>query len=220
MFTGLIEDVGEIVQIGKKENFFQLTIASHFDLDAQGIGASISVDGVCLTVVKLDKQKFTVDVSPETLERTTLQKRKRGDLVNIERALRISDRLGGHLVTGHIDGVGTIKSIDKKENSLVISIEGPKGISPYLIEKGSVGLDGISLTINKVTGNAFSVNIIPHTAQITTIGRRKVGDEVNIETDLIGKYVEKFLKESGLISREKGESSSIDYNFLSKHGFT
>jgi len=219
MFTGLIEDLGEIVQMGKKENSFQLTVASHFSLDTQDIGASISVDGVCLTVVKLDKQKFTVEVSPETLGRTTLQKRKRGDFVNLERALRISDRLGGHLVTGHIDGVGTIKSIDKKENSLVVSIEVSKGISPYLIEKGSVCLDGISLTINKVAGNTFSVNIIPHTAQITTIGRRKVGDEVNIETDLIGKYVEKFLKESGLISKGKGESSSIDYNFLNKHGF-
>ena len=219
MFTGLIEDLGEIVQIGKKENSFQITIASHVDLDIQDIGASISVDGVCLTIVELDKQKFTVDVSPETLERTTLQKRKRGDFVNLERALRISDRLGGHLVTGHVDGVGTIKSIDKKANSLVVSIEAPKGISSYLIEKGSVGLDGISLTINKVTGNTFSVNIIPHTARTTTIGRRKVGDGVNIETDLIGKYVEKFLKESGLISKRKGESSSIDYNFLNKHGF-
>ena len=220
MFTGLIEDLGEVVQIGKKGNSFQLTIASHFALDTQDVGASISVDGVCLTVVELDKEKFTVDVSPETLERTTLQKRKRGDFVNLERALRISDRLGGHLVTGHIDGVGTIKSIEKKENSLVVSIEAPKGISPYFIEKGSVGLDGISLTINTVTGNTFSVNIIPHTARITTIGRRKVGDEVNIETDLIGKYVEKFLKESGVLSKGKGESSSIDYNFLNKHGFT
>jgi len=220
MFTGLIEDLGEIVQIGKRENSFQLTIASHFDLDTHDIGASISVDGVCLTVVELNKQKFTVDVSPETLERTTLHKRKRGDFVNLERALRMSDRLGGHLVTGHIDGVGVIKSIDKKENSLVVLIEAPKGISPYLIEKGSVGLDGISLTINNVTGNSFSVNIIPHTARITTMDRRKVGDEINIETDLIGKYVKNFLKESGLIANEKGKSPSIDYNFLNKHGFT
>ena len=220
MFTGLIEDLGEIVQIGKKENSFQLTIAAHFDLCSHDIGASISVDGVCLTVVELNKQKFTVDVSPETLERTTLHKRKRGDFVNLERALRMSDRLGGHLVTGHIDGVGVIKSIDKKENSLVVLIEAPKGISPYLIEKGSVGLDGISLTINNVTGNSFSVNIIPHTARITTMDRRKVGDEINIETDLIGKYVKNFLKESGLIANEKGKSPSIDYNFLNKHGFT
>ncbi|HPD61665.1 MAG TPA: riboflavin synthase [Thermodesulfobacteriota bacterium] len=219
MFTGLIEDLGEIVQIGKKGNSFQLTIASHFDLDTQDMGASISVDGVCLTVVELDKQRFTVDVSPETLERTTLQKRKPGDFVNLERALRISDRLGGHLVTGHIDGVGTIKSIDKKGNSLVVSIEVPKGISPYLIEKGSVSLDGISLTINKVTSNTFSVNIIPHTARITTIGRRKAGDGVNIETDLLGKYVEKFLQESGLLPKGKRESSPIDYSFLNKHGF-
>jgi len=220
MFTGLIEDLGEIVQIGKREKSFQLTIAAHFELDAHDIGASIAVDGVCLTVVELGKQKFTVDVSPETLGRTTLRKKKRGDFVNLERALRISDRLGGHLVTGHIDGVGIIKSIDKKENSLVILIEAPQGISSYFIEKGSVGLDGISLTINNVAGNIFSVNIIPHTARITTMGRRKVGDEVNIETDLIGKYVKNFLKESGLSPNEKVKFSSIDYNFLNKHGFS
>lgn len=220
MFTGLIEDIGEIVQIGKKENSFQLTIAAHFDLSSQEIGASIAVDGVCLTVVETGKQKFTVDVSPETLGRTTLQKKKRGDCVNLERALRISDRLGGHLVTGHIDGVGKIQSIEKKENFLIISIEAPQGISPYFIEKGSVGLDGISLTVNKVAGNTFSVNIIPHTARITTIGRKKVGDEINIETDIIGKYVKNFLKESGVISKKTGESTSIDYNFLNKHGFT
>ena len=219
MFTGLIEDLGEIVQIGKKGNSFQITVTSGLDLDSKDIGASIAVDGVCLTVVEIDKKRFTVDVSPETLERTTLKEKKRGDFVNLERALRISDRLGGHLVSGHIDGVGTIKSIDKKENSLVFLIDVPKEISRYLIEKGSVGLDGISLTVNEVKNSAFSVNVIPHTAQATTIGRRKVGDKVNIETDLIGKYVEKFLKESGLISKEKGKSSSIDYNFLNKHGF-
>lgn len=220
MFTGLIEDLGEIVQIGKKGNSFQVTITSGLDLTSKDIGASIAVDGVCLTVVAIDKERFTVDVSPETLDRTSLNEKRRGDFVNLERALRISDRLGGHLVSGHIDGVGVIKSIDKKENSLVFLIEVPKKISRYIVEKGSVGLDGISLTINEVKNTAFSVNVIPHTAQVTTIGRKKVGDKVNIETDLIGKYVEKFLKESGVLSKIPGESSSIDYSFLNKHGFT
>lgn len=219
MFTGLIEDLGEIVRIGRKENSFQVTIAAHFQLGPHDIGASIAIDGVCLTVVEFEKEKFTVDVSPETLERTTIKKKKRGDSVNLERALRLSDRLGGHLVSGHIDGVGTIKSIEKKENSRIILIEAPKEISRYLIEKGSVALDGTSLTINNVTGNAFSVTIIPHTAGVTTIGRKKAGDEVNIETDLIGKYVEKMLQASGVVSQKKEKSSSIDYNFLNKHGF-
>jgi riboflavin synthase len=218
MFTGLIEDIGEIVQIGKKGDSFQISIKSC--LDKISIGDSISVDGVCLTIVAVDKNLFTVEVSPETLERTTLSERKRGELVNLERALQLSDRLGGHLVTGHIDGTAIIKSITKKQNSIIIKITTPPEITRYLVVKGSVGLDGISLTVNEIQGNDFTVNIIPHTAQVTTIGKKRVGDRVNIETDLIGKYVEKFLLEAELIPKKKGESQSISFDFLSKHGFT
>jgi len=220
MFTGLIERTGEIVQIGKKRNSFQITIASRLDLVSSDIGASISVDGVCLTAVKVDNNLFTVEVSPETLERTTLSERKRGDLVNLERALRLSDRLGGHLVTGHVDGMGVIRSITKKLNSIVIKISPPIEITRYLVVKGSVGLDGISLTINEIQGNDFLVNIIPHTAQVTTIGKKRIGDRVNIETDLIGKYVAKLLQEAVLIPEKKGKLSSINSDFLNKHGFT
>lgn len=220
MFTGLVEDMGEIVQIGKKGNSFQIQVGSCLSLDKSDIGASISVDGICLTITEVEKNKFTVDASPETLERTTLMERKRGDLLNLERALRISDRLGGHFVTGHIDGTGTIKSIDKKDNSLVISISTSPDVSRYLVVKGSVGLDGISLTINEIKGDIFSVNIIPHTARVTTIGKKKIGDRVNIETDLIGKYIEKFLLEAGLIPKKTGGTLSINYDFLNKYGFT
>lgn len=220
MFTGLIEDTGEIRGIGKKGNSFQISIGSHLDLTTSDIGASISVEGVCLTVVTIEKNSFTVDVSPETLERTTLREKKRGNLVNLERALRLSDRLGGHLVTGHIDGIGTINEIAKKENSLVITMSIPPEIARYLVVKGSVGVDGISLTINEVQGATFSVSIIPHTAQVTTIGKKRVGDKVNIETDIIGKYVEKFLQETELTTQKKGKSSSLTVDFLNRHGFT
>jgi len=218
MFTGLIEDIGKIVQIGKKGDSFQISIKS--SLDKISIGDSISVDGVCLTVVAVDKNIFIVEVSPETLKRTTLSERKRGELVNLERALQLSDRLGGHLVTGHIDGTAIIKSITKKQNSIIIKITTPPEIIRYLVVKGSVGLDGISLTVNEIQGNDFIVNIIPHTAQVTTIGKKRVGDKVNIETDLIGKYVEKFLLEAELIPKKREESKSISLDFLSKHGFT
>ncbi len=218
MFTGLIEDIGEIVQIGKKGNSFQISIKS--SLDKISIGDSISVDGVCLTVVAVDKNTFIVEVCSETLERTTLRERKQGELVNLERALQLSDRLGGHLVTGHIDGTAIIKSITKKQNSIIIKITTPPEIIRYLVVKGSVGLDGISLTVNEIQGNDFIVNIIPHTAQVTTIGKKRVGDKVNIETDLIGKYVEKFLLEAELIPKKREESKSISLDFLSKHGFT
>ena len=220
MFTGLIEDIGEIVQIGKKGNSFQLTISTCLNFDSGDIGASVSVDGVCLTVVAINKNLFTVEVSPETLDRTTFVKRKRGDLVNLERALRLSDRLGGHLVTGHIDGTGIIKGITKELSSIVIKISTSPEINRYLVVKGSVGLDGISLTINEIQGNTFSVNIIPHTAQATTIGKKRIGDKVHIEADLIGKYIEKFLKEVELIPKIKGKPSSINANFLDKYGFS
>jgi len=220
MFTGLVEDLGEIIQVEGGTAGFSMVIASHFDLDFPDIGSSIAVDGVCLTVVGINKNRFTVDISPETLKKTTLQWKKKGDQVNLERALQVSDRLGGHLVTGHIDGIGTINSIEIKGNSLIFSITVPPEISKYLITKGSVGVDGVSLTVNEVKENHFSVNIIPHTARVTTLGRKKIGDKVNIETDLIGKYVEKFLREAGIISvKKEGGTSSLDYNFLSKHGF-
>ena len=220
MFTGLIEAIGEIDQIGKKRDSFQIRITSALDLSSSDIGASISVNGVCLTAVAVEKNAFTVEASPETLARTTLNEHKRGDLVNLEQALQLSDRLGGHLVTGHIDGIGEIISITKNSNALVIGISIPLPLTRYLIEKGSVGVDGVSLTINEIQGNTFTVSIIPHTAQNATIGKKRIGEKVNIETDLIGKYVERFLHEAALLPKTQGKSSSINADFLNKHGFT
>lgn len=220
MFTGLIEDVGSIVDIGKRGTSFFLTIDSHFELDQRDIGASIAVEGICLTVVKVERRRFMVEVSPETLSRTTLRDRTHGDPVNLERALRLSDRLGGHLVSGHIDGIGVIKNIKKEENALIITLSTTADIARYLVVKGSVAVDGISLTINEVRDTEFSVSIIPHTAEVTTLGRRKIGDQLNIETDLIGKYVEKFLRADSQGADKEQERSTLDEDFLKEHGFT
>lgn len=220
MFTGLIETVGEIDQIGKKGNSFQIRITAALDLSKSDIGASIAVDGVCLTAVDVGKNAFAVEASPETLERTTLNERKRGDRVNLEQALQLSDRLGGHLVTGHIDGIGEIISNTKDSNAWVIGISIPPFLTRYLVKKGSIGVDGASLTVNEIEGNTFTVSIIPHTAQNATIGKKRIGEKVNIETDLIGKYVERFLNEAALLPKIKGKASSINTDFLNKHGFT
>jgi len=220
MFTGLVEQMGTIVGIGRKGNSFYLTIEAAFDLDEQDIGASISVDGVCLTVVSIAGKRFTVDVSPETLRRSTLEERRHGDPVNLERALRLSDRLGGHLVSGHIDGPGVVKDIRKEENFIIFTFSTTEAISRYLVEKGSVAIDGISLTVNSVEGNDFAVSTIPHTAQITTLGRRRIGDRINIETDIIGKYVEKFLRSDSKPAENEGKKPLIDEDFLSRHGFS
>jgi riboflavin synthase len=220
MFTGLIETVGVIDQIGKKRNSFQIRITAVLDLSKSDIGASIAVDGVCLTAVAVEKNAFAVEASPETLARTTLNERKRGDRVNLEQALQLSDRLGGHLVTGHIDGIGEVISTTKDSNAWVIGISIPPALTRYLVKKGSVGVDGVSLTVNELEGNAFTVSIIPHTAQNATIGTKRIGEKVNIETDLIGKYVERFLNEAALLPKIKGKSPSIDTDFLNKHGFT
>ncbi|HNU72531.1 MAG TPA: riboflavin synthase [Thermodesulfobacteriota bacterium] len=220
MFTGLVEDMGTIAGIGKSGNSFVLSIDSHFDLTQEDVGASIAVDGVCLTVVQARHGRFSVDVSPETLSRTTLQERKRGDQVNLERALRISDRLGGHLVSGHIDGTGLVKLIRKEANALIITFSAETAVTRYIVEKGSVAIDGISLTVNSVEEREFSVSIIPHTAEITTLGRKKTGSSVNIETDIIGKYVEKFLQAGPQDAKDSGRKPSIDDDFLREHGFS
>jgi riboflavin synthase len=189
------------------------------DLADCDIGASIAVNGVCLTAVAVGKHTFTLEASPETLGRTTLSENKRGDSVNLERALRLSDRLGGHLVTGHIDGIGQIVSITKDANAWIIGISIPPALARYLVTKGSVAVDGISLTVNEIENNTFTVSIIPHTAENATIGQKRVGERVNIETDLIGKYVERFLQEAALLPKKDGKSSAVDTEFLKKHGF-
>jgi riboflavin synthase len=217
MFTGLIEDMGTVKKIDKKGGSMSLLVETNLDLTETKTGDSISVDGVCLTVVELLPKGFRVEVSSETLQRATIKDIKEGQKINIERAMRLSDRLGGHLVLGHVDGIGKIKGISKDVNSKRMKILASKDIMKYIIKKGSVAIDGISLTVNDCTDDDFDVNIIPHTAGYTTLSSKKVGDSINIENDIIGKYVERFLGK-GQAKRE--EDSKINREFLSKHGFS
>ncbi len=219
MFTGIIEGLGTIVQVRPVDGGSRLTVTADFSLEGTGIGDSIAVNGACLTAVALQGPRFTVDVSPETLSKTTFKTVKIGDRVNLERALRLSDRLDGHLVSGHIDGLGAITGKQSQGNAIVVTFSIPETLSRYMIPKGSVAIDGVSLTINSCDKQSFNVSIIPHTTQITTIGLKKTGARVNIETDMIGKYVEKFLGGEGRESEIKGASASLDMQFLAKTGF-
>jgi riboflavin synthase len=220
MFTGIIEGLGNIAAIRPVGQGQRVSIEADFSLDQTKIGDSISVSGVCLTAVKIEGRRFEVDVSPETLNTTTFDKAKVGDRVNLERALRFSDRIDGHLVSGHIDGTGLIKQRENLENAIIVTFEVVESLTRYMIAKGSVAVDGISLTVNRCDPRSFSVSIIPHTAKLTTIGFKNRGDRVNIETDMIGKYVERFL--SGVShtgKRPASERSVIDRAYLIKTGF-
>ena len=220
MFTGIIEGLGTIRGIRTGGQGKRLTVEADFILDQTKVGDSVAVNGACLTVVKIDGKRFETDLSPETLGASTFERAKVGDRVNLERAMRLSDRLDGHLVSGHIDGIGIVKKCEKMGNSVMLTIEVPDALSPYLIHKGSVAVDGISLTINACESKSFSVQIIPHTAGVTTIGKKQNGDPVNIETDMIGKYVERFARGASVSKWEKAsESSGIDLEFLAKSGF-
>lgn len=218
MFTGLVEGTGRVTGVDRMKGEILLTILPSFDMTETKIGDSISVNGVCLTATRIQKGVFSVDVSGETISRTTLGQLGQGEAVNLERALRLGDRLGGHLVSGHVDGIGVILSSEPFQRSRRIIVGINKGLSRYTIEKGSIAVDGISLTINHCDHASFEVNIIPQTSQETTILKKRVGDQVNIEADLIGKYVERLL-----MLREDGgkapKGSAIDYDMLAKHGF-
>ena len=194
MFTGLIEDVGKIAALRFKNGSAVLTVKTKVPLHSMALGASIAVNGACLTVVQKRKGAFVVDVSPETLARTNLEKLKPGSLVNLEQPMRLQERLGGHLVTGHVDGVGTLAAIRQQGEFTVFNFRVPARLGALLVSKGSVAVDGISLTVNDCRRDGFSVAIIPFTLQHTNLQGRRVGDKVNIETDLIGKYVHSFLQ--------------------------
>ena len=214
MFTGIIEDQGIINKIIKQAQSARLCIESNLPLHECALGDSIAVDGVCLTITSLAGKEFFADISPETLSRTTLGAKRQSSRVNLERALRLSDRLNGHLVTGHIDGIAVIKSITPVSNAAQIDFSAPAHVLKCLIEKGSVAIDGISLTVNQCTDTGFNVMIIPFTASHTTIEQKKPGDKVNIENDIIGKYVEKFLLN---INPVRGK---ITPELLDKYNFT
>jgi riboflavin synthase len=217
MFTGLVEGQGEIVRIEKKRDKALIWIKPDFPWEEKKLGESISVNGVCLTATTWMGDVFSLDVSEETLTRSDLNRLKVGDLVNLERALRLSDRLGGHLVSGHIDGTGRILQKENQDNFFLLIISIPLALRPFIVEKGSIAVDGVSLTVNRVGEKEFELTIIPHTGAMTTLSRKKIGEEVNLETDLIGKYVYQFMsrgKEDGAEKRSK-----VDDEFLRKHGF-
>lgn len=209
MFTGIIEEIGTIQSIKRGPKSAALTIQASKVLEDTKLGDSIATNGVCLTVTHFNATSFTVDVMDETLKRSTLESLSVGAKVNLERAARLSDRLGGHLVSGHIDGVGTIKKMTKQDIATIVRIDAADSILKYIIEKGSVALDGISLTVVAVDQAGFTVSIIPYTALDTTLLNKRVGSTVNIECDLIGKYVEKLLN--------KDEAMSL--KTLEKYGF-
>lgn len=220
MFTGIIEGMGRIHRILPNKEGRILAVETSLNLSETGIGDSIAVNGACLTAVKIQNQLFEVDVAPETVQRTTFRTASAGDRVNVERALKLSDRIDGHLVSGHVDGTGTVASKHRAGNAWMISIEADQMLLDEMIEKGSVAIDGISLTVNKCAENRFEVSIIPHTAGLTTIENRAVGDRVNIETDMIGKYIKKFLQKAPDKHKKTGEAGNcISMDLLGKQGF-
>jgi riboflavin synthase len=212
MFTGLVEGVGDITELRRMAEGVRLAVAPPFPVAELALGESIAVSGACLTVVKVEGRAFQVEVSPETLARSTLPSKKVGDRVNLERALRLGNRLGGHLVTGHLDGLGVLRERRQGPSHLELTFEMPAPLAPLVIEKGSIAVDGVSLTVNAVFGQAFTVNIIPYTAKDTTLAGLKVGDRVNLETDIIGKYVARLLA-------PHLAKSGLTEEFLERHGF-
>ena len=220
MFTGIIEGLGNIAAIRSSGQGNRVTIEAGFALDQTKIGDSISVSGACLTAVKIEGRRFEVDVSPETLNTTIFDQAKVGDRVNLERAMRFSDRIDGHLVSGHIDGTGIVKQREIQGNAVIVTIEVAESLTRYMIAKGSVAVDGISLTVNSCDAGSFAISIIPHTAKLTTIGFKNRGDRVNIETDMIGKYVERFLAGVSQSGKDQiSKRSTIDQEYLIKTGF-
>ncbi len=211
MFTGIVEEIGTIHGIVKGRSSAVLDISASLVLEDIKIGDSIAVNGVCLTVVEFDKNGFKADVMHETLNRSSLSVLKSGSKVNLERAMIANGRFGGHIVAGHVDGVGTIKNIQRDDNAVWYTIKADKSILKYIVEKGSIAIDGISLTVASVTETEFSISAIPHTVAVTVLNDKKIGDIVNLENDIIGKYVEKLFPTK--------KESNITRDFLTKYGY-
>lgn len=209
MFTGIIEEIGEISDVKHGAKSCELTIKGDIIFNDLKIGDSVAVNGVCLTATAINGKIFKADVMAETMRRSSLGALKNGSKVNLERAMSANGRFGGHIVSGHIDGTGFIQSLIKEDNAVWVTITADTGIMRYIVEKGSITIDGISLTVAKVFKDAFSVSVIPHTSVQTTLLTKKSGDKVNLECDIIGKYVEKLL----------GKSSGITEDFLKKYDF-
>lgn len=216
MFTGIVEEMGRICHVTLAGKSGQIAVQAKKVLEGTKIGDSIAVNGVCLTVTSMQSDGFTADIMAETCRRSNLGRCSPGDLVNLERAMAADGRFGGHMMSGHIDGTGTVRSCRREENAVWVSIEAEPEILRLVVEKGSIGIDGISLTVAKVDAEQFQVSVIPHTGEETTLLKKIPGDKVNLENDIIGKYVEKLLGIGG--TKEPGKHSGITMDFLKEYG--
>ena len=212
MFTGIIEGKGKVLRIERRGEARRLTIEFPSHLTEVQLGDSISINGACLTIVEKGNQTSRLDLSEETIKKSVLSELKEGDTVNLERALRLNDRLGGHFVTGHIDGIGVITEKKKERDFVNLRVRVPENVSKYVVPKGSIAIDGISLTVNECRGTEILLTLIPYTLEKTTLMDKRVGDHVNLEADILGKYVEK------LLNRRDGKSEGLDLSFLKEHG--
>ena len=213
MFTGIIEEIGVVNEVRRTSQGAVLNVSASEVLVDSKVGDSVAIDGVCLTMTQADSTKFMADISAETLRRTTLGDRSRGDRVNLERSLQLNSRLGGHIVLGHVDDVGAISGWRDEGDSSMMRVSASPDVMRYVVFKGSICVDGISLTIANLFESEFEIALIPHTKQVTTIGKRRAGDRVNIEVDLLGRYVERLLGEQSQSPR------SVNLAYLKSHGF-
>ncbi len=214
MFTGIIEDKGKVLRVAYRGQEKRLTVELPPYLTELQVGDSININGACLTVTQKKEREAELDLSQETLQKTVLGELKEGDLVNLERALKLTDRLGGHIVTGHVDGIGLVIGKSKERDFVRLRIKIPESVSKYVVEKGSIAIDGISLTVNECEAAEIEMTLIPYTLEKTTLMNKGVGDRVNVEADILGKYVEK------LLDRGDRKSGKVDLSFLKEHGFT
>ena len=214
MFTGIVEETGIVERVQKGSSSAVLTVQAIKVLEGTEVGDSICVNGVCLTVTSLADGRFTVDVMHETLNRSSLAQLRCGSRVNLERAMRADGRFGGHIVSGHVDGVGRITEIHRDDMAIWYTVQAEPRLLRYIVEKGSVGIDGISLTVATVNADRFQVSVIPHTVRMTTLGEKRSGDLVNVENDVIGKYVERLLP-----ARQEDRKSSVTREFLARCGY-
>lgn len=222
MFTGIVEEVGKMKSLAIAGTSGKIAIRAKKVLEGTKIGDSIAVNGICLTVVSLQPDGFTADIMAETVRRSSLGKSRAGDQVNLERAMAADGRFGGHIVSGHIDGTGTIRSLKREENAVWVAVETTQKILELIVEKGSICIDGISLTVAKVEKNEFQVSVIPHTGEETTLLGKNPGDLVNLETDIVGKYVQKLLGLSGTAQEEqmpdeRKKGAGITMEFLEEY---
>ena len=216
MFTGLVAELGTVQRLARLGNSYHLTVGAKKVLQNLKIGDSVAVNGACLTVVRMDDSGFTADVMPETVRLTNIGSLQPGSRVNLERTLRLCDGLDGHIVSGHVEGLGTISEQRPEGIAVVVTIATPPELLKYIIKKGSIAIDGISLTVTEVTDTSFSVSLIPHTAKETTLGFKMVGDSVNLETDILGKYVERMLTWQ---QKPEGKADTLNMKTLLENGF-